>query len=143
MAEGLGSNKGRLRTKDYQMTEVVSVVISYCVTAIVVVLLSVTLLKIVWNIGLPYAMLREIEGRNWSIFPLIELVPFIIALLLAWVVGLGGILSPKVIGSVGAIAIFGSYIHLFLVLFLYGAVVHGVFGKRDGQQSARQKTLPK
>jgi hypothetical protein len=94
--------------------------------AIVAVSLVVVAGKVVWNIGLPYAMLREhARGvhRGWSIFPLIEIVPLLVAIGLSYLVGGQGPISPRSLALWGFTAIFGSYFHFALVPYLYGICV--------------------
>ena len=72
--------------------------------------------KIIWTIGLPYAMLREPKSRNWSLFPLVELLPFAVGLFVSFIASQKGIFAPRnwMVYVLGAILI--SYAHLFLVL---------------------------
>lgn len=71
--------------------------------------------KVVWNIGLPYAMLRErLRGvhRGWSLFPAIEVVPLLVAMGLAFVISSSGVLDHRTIASWGFAMVVGSYCHL-------------------------------
>ncbi len=79
--------------------------------------------KVAWNIGLPYAMIRERRRgvrRGWSIFPAIEIVPLLLAIGLAFAVSATGWLSPRTLGIGGLALIAGSYLHLAIVSVCYG-----------------------
>ncbi len=92
------------------------------VATLVSLLLFLVVLKVIWNLCLPYGMIRLKEGEGVSTFPLIEFVPLMIAILIAWVVGLTGWFSPKSIGFVGVVLISTSYVHFFVVLMVTGFV---------------------
>lgn len=100
-------------------------------TAFVLALSLILGLKVVWNLGLPYAMLRHPERKGWSIFPLIEFAFLLAAVMIAWAGGLTGALSPGRIGLVGGIAIVASYVHLIIIPPIYGIIVYGILGKKD------------
>lgn len=87
-------------------------------------------MKVIWNFGLPYAMLKHPEKKGWSIFPLIECAPLLASMAVAWMAGLGGDYSPGRIGFVGGLAIVVSYLHLLLAPIGYGIVVHGILGEK-------------
>ena len=46
-------------------------------------LLFIIALKCIWTLGLPDAMLQSVEGRGWSIFPLVEFIPLSFAALIS------------------------------------------------------------
>ncbi|RLS34092.1 MAG: hypothetical protein DWH81_15855 [Planctomycetota bacterium] len=73
-------------------------------------------------LGLPYAMLRSVDERGWSIFPLIEFIPLMCAVFVSWTIGLTGWFSPKSIGVTGFVLITLSYVHFILVLIVVGFV---------------------
>ncbi len=101
------------------MSEVIHTAIYYFCAAIVWICLGIAAVKIIWNIGLPYAMLRE-KPRGWSIFPLIEIVPVAIAAFTSWMIVYDRILSASHILTYGLGAIVLSYLHLCLVSFIVG-----------------------
>lgn len=90
---------------------------------IMAVCLTIVAGKIVWNIGLPYAMLREhLRGmrRSWSIFPVIEVVPLLAAIGLSFFVSSDRVLFPSRLAIWGFAAIAASYFHLLIVFPCYG-----------------------
>ncbi len=91
-------------------------------TALIVVSLLVIVvgLKVIWNLFLPYGMIRLKEGQGVSTFPLIEFIPFVIAVLIAWAAGLTGWFSPKSISVKGFALIALSYVHFIVVLMVVG-----------------------
>jgi hypothetical protein len=89
-------------------------------TIIVALLCVIVALKCFWTLGLPYAMLRTTEERGWSIFPLIEFIPLVFAILIAWATHLDGWFSPKSVLIAGFVSIALSYIHFFLALLVAG-----------------------
>lgn len=99
-------------------------------------LLGLVLLKVIWNLGLPYAMIRARGKRHgWSIFELVEVIPLLLAAGLACILAEQGILSARNILIVGFAAIGLSYAHLLLVGFVAGWIIYGRKGSRDaGQQ---------
>jgi hypothetical protein len=88
-------------------------------------------LKIIWNLGLPYAMMKE-TARSWSIFPLIEIVPLVMAFVISLLTQQNDSLTPVQLLIWGFGAIIASYIHLAIVSFLYG-----VMKWRNGKRSTR------
>ena len=109
---------------------------------VVLILLVLTALKVIWNFGLPYAMLRHPEKEGWSIFPLIEILPLLVALMISWASGLEGLLDVRSVGWIGCIAIVASYVHLFLAPVGYGVIVHGLLGRSAEKTASRQEKLP-
>ena len=98
-------------------------------TTITLLLVGIVVIKVLWNFLLPYGMLRMKERRPISFLPLIEVVPLGLAVLIAWTAGLDDLLAARRIGLIGFGLIFGSYIHLCVVLFL-GGVFQGKHNKR-------------
>lgn len=94
----------------------------FVATIIVFLMLLVVWLKILWNILLPYGMIRQKEIRSVSTFPLIEIFPFVIAILLAWACTLKGWFSATNIAIFTSILIILSYMHFVLVLMVAGYV---------------------
>jgi hypothetical protein len=93
------------------------------VYTILAVCLTVVAGKVVWNIGLPYAMLREhLRGtrRSWSIFPAIEVIPLLAAIGLSFIISSDGVLIPSRLAIWGFAAIAVSYCHFAVVSLVYG-----------------------
>ncbi len=91
--------------------------------AMALCLLIVAFKAFVWNLILPYAMIRAYERGNrggWSTFPLIEIIPFIGAIGLSFLMRVGGWMSPGMLALWGSVAIVGSYCHLAIVAIVYG-----------------------
>jgi hypothetical protein len=91
--------------------------------------------KIVWNIGLAYAMIREDlrdVRKSWSAFPLIEFIPLLVAATISLFLPAGGWLSLRCLCIWGLGGVVASYIHLVAVVFLYGACRRS---RRRGQGS--------
>jgi hypothetical protein len=91
-------------------------------TTAVAVCCVIAALKCIWTLGLPYAMLRSVEERGWSIFPLIELIPLVFAVIISWAIGLTGWFSPKNLGVAGFVLIALSYFHFVVVLMVAGYI---------------------
>ena len=88
------------------------------------VLLLLVLLKIVWNVALPYGLLRMRVQRPVSLFPLIELVPLAVAIFIAWCGDISGWLSAgSIIKSLGFAVLF-SYAHFAFIAILVGIAMH-------------------
>lgn len=94
----------------------------YVALVIVFVCLGVAALKIVWNLGLPYAMLLE-ERRGWSVFPLIEVVPIVLAGCVSWLAGFDGVFATSRILAYGLVSVALSYLHFCIVLFIGGLCI--------------------
>src|SRR5258708_252846 len=94
--------------------------------------LIIVVVKIVWNLGLPYAMLRE-KARGWSIFPLIEIVPLFVAIAIAFLTQQHGVFSPLHLITWGLGAILVSYLHLAIVATVYGIIKWGYERNSSGQ----------
>ena len=92
--------------------------------AIIWLCLAIVAIKIVWNLGLPYAMIRDYKrtgiSRGWSAFPLVEGIPLLIAALVAWLIGYDGSLAPSKLLIYGFSAVILSYVHLVVVAFVAG-----------------------
>ncbi len=88
---------------------------------IVYILLILLAMKCVFNITLPYALLRKKEGEGISFMPYIEFL--LLALVVATSFTAGGdswTAQPKVVGFVaGALVVF-SYLHFVLVMLVGG-----------------------
>jgi hypothetical protein len=83
-------------------------------------LLTIVIVKIVWNLMLPFAVLRLPKGQEVSTLPIIEVVPLLIATFVSWSIGCEGVLAPSRILFYGMGAIALSYVHFFTVLMLGG-----------------------
>src|SRR5262245_27441380 len=93
------------------------------VTCLIWVCVVVAALKIVWNLCVPYALIRRGPDKGGvSVFPLIELLPLLVAAVLSWISSQQGILAPKQLLALGGILVMSSYLHLFAVLFIAGFV---------------------
>lgn len=84
------------------------------------VLLLIVALKVIWNVALPYGLLRMRTRRPVSLFPLIELVPLAGALLIAWCGNTGGWLSVRTIVNTLGYAVLFSYAHFMVVALFVG-----------------------
>ena len=90
---------------------------------IIVACLAVVAIKVVWNLGLPYAMIREhAKGvrRAWSVFPAIEVIPLLIAIGLSYLVPGPWFLSPRTLAIYGFAVVVASYLHFSIVAMVYG-----------------------
>ena len=95
---------------------VATVIVCLCILAVG--------LKVAWNFALPYAMLRRgPDSGGWSAFPLIEVVPLIIAGIFALGSFHIGGMGPRAILVVGFAAILLSYVHLLVVAFIGGWII--------------------
>jgi hypothetical protein len=88
----------------------------------VILCLLIVALKVTWNIGLPYAMLLSKEKGGWSAFPLAEIVPLLLAVLIAWGTNQSGWFSVRSIAFYGFGAIAVSYLHFCAVSVIVGIV---------------------
>jgi len=89
----------------------------------IVLLLLIVFAKVVWNIGLPYAMMREQRqgrGRGWSLFPAIEILPLLIAVGISFLISAEGFFSPRQLAIWGFVSILFSYVHLVIIALLDG-----------------------
>jgi hypothetical protein len=105
------------------MTDILIIFGRALATVGILLCLLVVATKVIWNVGLAYAMIREdLRGvyRGWSAFPLIEIVPLLVAIGLSFLVSGHKLLSPRMLSVWGFAAILGSYCHLALVALLYG-----------------------
>jgi hypothetical protein len=113
-------------------------------TIIIGICVAVIMIKVIWNIGLPYAMLTDSlrrkpeEGeRGWSVFPLIELVPLGLALLASALSGQSGLLSPwQLLRYIGG-SILLSYVHFLIAGGVCGFIVFKVKYHKRGNGSDR------
>ena len=107
--------------------EIVLALLRVCAICLLCVCLLVVVLKIVWNVCLPYAMIRRGPDKGGvSVFPLIEFVPLLIGVALLYFSSIEGILSPARLLIYGICAIVASYVHLFAVLFINGFIMFGL-----------------
>lgn len=111
------------------MIEVFSNLLGWLSTAVIAICCLASLLKVIWNLLLPYAMLREREKRSWSVFPLIEFVPLLVATLISWIAGKDGWMSPSVLFIYGGGLILASYLH-FCGVSVFAGVFLG-YGAKD------------
>src|SRR5260370_6920055 len=103
------------------MVEFFSSLIHMLAICIICLCLRVGAVKIGWNLGLPYAMIKQgPDSGGWSIFQLIEIVPILLASLLSFMISQTGILAPQKIIIYGIGAVLISYIHMLVVLFVAG-----------------------
>ena len=98
---------------------------------VIVACLVVVAIKVIWNVALPYGMIRMKEDRAISCFPLIEAIPLLLAMLVSWLTGQRGYFSAGTIGFYGLLAIVLSYVHFCVV-----SMIHGIGQlKRKGPKS--------
>ncbi|EAQ78908.1 hypothetical protein [Blastopirellula marina] len=102
------------------MISVAAWIVSWTGTILIAFCCFIVLIKCIWNIGLPYAMLLSKEERGWSTFPVIEVVPLIIALSIAWLTEQAGLFSVLNIAKIGVILIVATYIHFCAVSIIVG-----------------------
>ena len=81
--------------------------------------------KAVWNLLVPYAMINEAlrhpdSKHGWSLFILLDIGLLLIALAGSALAGESASFSVATIARCGAICVPLSYLHLFVVLFLFG-----------------------
>jgi hypothetical protein len=93
--------------------------------------ITLFLLKAVWNVGVPYAMIWEAvrnprKRHGWSIFVLLDVVLLVVATVTSVIASQEGIVSPSRILLYGASAILASYLHIAIVL-LVGGYILGLF----------------
>lgn len=88
--------------------------------AVIGLLLLIVVFKVLWNFALPYAMLRMRERKPVAVFPLIELAPFALAILISWLAKIDGLLSIQSILSPVGLAVLLSYAHFVAIAFWAG-----------------------
>jgi hypothetical protein len=59
------------------------------------------------------------DGRGRQPFFLVELIPFLVAVLVSWVISGNGVFSARSLLWWGGGAILGSYVHFFVVGICY------------------------
>lgn len=94
--------------------------------ALILVFLFFAMVKIVWLFGVPYAMtyeyLKHGKTHGWSIMPLFEVPPLLLAIVIAYKTNQTGWLSP------GNIALWGfglsllAHLHLLFIWPVIGIV---------------------
>ena len=90
-------------------------------TIIVHILLVLLALKCVFNLTLPYALLRKKEGEGVSFMPYIEVILFPLVVAVSFATGGGSWTSqPKVVGIAAGALVIGSYLHFVLVMLVGG-----------------------
>lgn len=109
--------------------------------------IAIVAMKVVWNIGLPYAMLLEslrrkpeLGERGWSVFPLIELLPLAGAAIASVLADVTQMPSGWMLFWYGAVAIALSYFHFAIVGGICGFLVHLIKGRGrrfDKQEGGR------
>ncbi len=87
-------------------------------------LLLLVLAKIISNFALPYGLLRAQHSRPVSFFPLIELVPLLIAIFIAWFTEISGWLSSASIVKMFGFLVLSSYLHFVFFAAVVGVVRH-------------------
>jgi hypothetical protein len=118
------------------MMEVILAVGHFVGLILVSICLVIVIIKVIWNLGLPYAMMRD-KSHGWAIFPLIEIIPLLLAILVSFLTQQRGKLSPAHLALWGFVFIFASYIHLALVAILYGIIKSlNEKGKKGGREDA-------
>jgi hypothetical protein len=93
--------------------------------------ISIFLLKTVWNVTVPYAMIREArrrdkEPRGWSLFFLIDVILAVFVVGLSFVSGQSGYLGPLTLTKFAIVAILAGFVHLILIM-LVGGLIFGLF----------------
>jgi hypothetical protein len=107
--------------------EIVLALLRVCAICLLYVCLLVVVLKIVWNLCLPYALVRRGPDKGGvSAFPLIEFVPLLIGVVSLYFFPGVGILTPGRLLVYGICAIVISYLHLFAVLFISRFIMFGL-----------------
>jgi|LakMenE18May11ns_1017448.scaffolds.fasta_scaffold9834933_2 ACR3 family arsenite efflux pump ArsB len=89
------------------------------------ILIGTLALKVIWNFGVPYALLRlpinDQSGKKSGISPMleIEIIIMILAIILSWLSdGESFVNKPNQILLYGVPAILLSYLHFFVVGFI-------------------------
>jgi hypothetical protein len=106
---------------------------------IVWIALMVFGLKTLWNIGVPYAMIRSAlkhpESRHgWSLFIMLDLGLLAMATIGSLIARDAAVLSIMSIAAYGILIIVAMYLHLAVVLFV-GGYLFDLFPKQGNQQS--------
>ncbi len=101
-------------------------------------LLALLVAKTVWNIGVPYAMVREAlrspdKKHGWSVFILLDVVLLALAMIASHLAGESGPLGVWRIAIYGLGAITLSLVHLVIVLLLSGYLL-GLFTRNDSRR---------
>jgi hypothetical protein len=90
-------------------------------TIVVHILLGLLGLKCVYNLTVPYALLRKEDGKGISFMPYLELLLLVLAVAASFLVSAGSWTSqPKVVGIVAGGLVVGSYIHFVIVMAVGG-----------------------
>ena len=90
--------------------------------------IGVLILKTLWNFGVPYAMLHEAKvhperKHGWSLFILLDIGCLLLALIASTFAAQSLVdVSTGTIALYGVVAIFASYFHLFIALFVAGFI---------------------
>ena len=107
------------------------------------VLMGLFALKIVWNLGVPYALLQKRRALNGSTSAGISLMPGVEVLLLLAVASAAWISSgnswfnrPIPILSFGVAMMFASYIHMILAGMICGWFASTKEGSGSGDQDS-------
>lgn len=136
VAPRMGIHQDHSWPTDARLMEIMAAVFHYIGIVLICLCLSVVVIKVIWNFGLPYAMMRE-KRHGWSIFLLIEAVPLLAATLISFVTQQQGAFAPGGIAVWGLAAIVASYIHLVFVALLHGIV------KRHSGYKTNDRSFPK
>lgn len=90
-------------------------------TIIVYILFILLVVKCVFNLTLPYALLRKKEGESISFMPYIELFLLVLVIAVSSAENSDSWTSqPKVVGFVAVALVVGSYLHFVLVMLVGG-----------------------
>jgi hypothetical protein len=92
------------------------------VSGIAVHILFVLLtLKCVYNLTVPYTLLRKKEGEGVSFMPYIELLLVVLAVAASFPASGGSWAShPRIVGTIAGGMVVGSYLHFVLVMLVGG-----------------------
>lgn len=116
------------------VTEAMYIIVRIGGHAVIFACLVVVVSKVIWNVGLPYAMLLALRRgvrRGWSVFLGVEFLPLLIAIVVSYLVSGHGVFSPRTLAVWGAAAILGSYAHMGIVSAAY--TLYCRF-RRDGRE---------
>lgn len=90
-------------------------------TNVVYFLLALLVLKCVYNLTVPYSLLRKREGDGISFMPYIELILLVLVIAVSFLARSDSWGSqPKVVGIVAGGVVVGSYLHFVLVMMVGG-----------------------